>query len=60
MAGVLELPKLSQHDRPSERHLAGGRIEAELDAKRPAERELVLETPIGNDLCGSGEERIEV
>ena len=52
MAGVLELPQLVQHDRPAERHVGGGGIEAELHAQGSSERELLLEPALGNDLGG--------
>ena len=50
--GVLELPQLAEHDGPSERDVGRGRVEAELHAQRPAERELLLEPALGNDLGG--------
>ncbi len=52
MAGILELPQLVQHDGPAERHVGGGGIEAELHAQGSSERELLLESALGNDLGG--------
>ena len=52
VAGVLEPPELAQHDGPSEGDVGRGRVEPELHPQRAAERELLLEPALGNDLGG--------
>src|SRR5207344_2952961 len=40
-------------DAVAQRHVARGHVDAELDAERPPERELRLESALGQDLDGS-------
>jgi hypothetical protein len=47
VAGGLELPQLLEHDHVAEVDVGGGRVDAELDAQRPARGEALLEHPGG-------------
>ena len=57
MPEVLELAQLLQHDRVAEVQVRRGRVQAELDAQRPALRQALLERPVRAHLDGvAGEE----
>ena len=53
MPEVLELTQLSQRQRVAEVQVRAGRIDAELDPKRPAERELLAQLCFADDLRGA-------
>jgi len=48
---VLELPQFSQNDRMAEVNVGRGWVDAQLYSQRPAERELVTQFILTDDLC---------
>ena len=61
VAGVLELAQLAEHDAVAEVQIGAGGIDAELDAQRPAQRQLALELAVGkrvDDVAQAGREAI--
>ena len=56
VAGVLELAQLAEHDRVAQMDVRGRRVDPELDAQRPAERQLALELALRKDVDGVGGE----
>ena len=51
MTEVLELPQFSQNDRMAEVNVGRGWVDAQLYSQRPAERELVTQFILTDDLC---------
>ena len=56
MSGVLELAQLAQHDRVAEVDVRGRRVDPELYAQRPSERELALQFARREHLRGAARE----
>ena len=60
VAGILELPELAQHDRVTEREIGPARVDPELHAERPAERQLLLETALRYDVDGAAAQNLQI
>ena len=64
MSEVLELAQLAQHDRVTQRQLAAGRVDAELDPQRPARLlglgETAAERTGRQHLRGAGREDLDL
>ena len=57
MALVLPLAQPVEHDREAEMDVGGGRVDAELDAQRPAELQLPLELAFRENVHGMARRR---
>jgi hypothetical protein len=58
VAEVLKLAQLLQDDRVTNVDIGRGRVHAELDAQRPAERQLALEPPLRQAIDGVAREPV--